>query len=125
MKPFNLEEAKAGKRLVCRDGTDVEFIGETTSGRYGEAVAVCIKGGHVYGCSLDGELTEEGEHDRDVFMWEKPKKPKPSITREVYFFKLGGGRIEACDGPGHTWNGKKYPVWAKGKLTLEEGQGLS
>ena len=69
-KPFNLEEALAGKPVVTRGGTRVDrvvsFVGVLTSTEF--SVMFCAEGA-IYSCKADGKMyTGHGDGPRDLFM---------------------------------------------------------
>ena len=60
MKPFNLEEAKAGKPLVTRDGRDAKFIAYVAECDRAYCV-LC----HVDGDTFVGSYTDDGKRFAD------------------------------------------------------------
>ena len=69
-KPFDLEQAVAGKPVVTRGGTRVDrvvsFVGVLTSTEF--SVMFCAEGA-IYSCKADGKMYYgHGDGPRDLFM---------------------------------------------------------
>lgn len=75
MKPFNLEAAKAGKKVVTRDGRDVRIVCFDMQNESFPLVAIIKQeGGHESHSSFtaQGRFHDDGEEsDRDLFMVEE------------------------------------------------------
>ncbi len=93
MKPFNLEEAKAGKPLVTRDGRKARFIAHvpecTASWR---VVAHIFGSGTTNSFSEDGKLLSPSENSLDLFMATERREGwvnvyKDRSTSEAYHTK--------------------------------------
>jgi len=67
MKPFNLEEAKAGKPLVTRDGRDAKFIAHVPESVDSSRVVIFL-GNEIYVSYEDGSTYSKDESGRDLFM---------------------------------------------------------
>jgi tellurite resistance-related uncharacterized protein len=69
MKPFNLEEAKAGKPLVTRDGRKARFIAHVPECKPDWRVLACIDGEETATAYTEtGLLFENSENSCDLFM---------------------------------------------------------
>ncbi len=73
MKPFNLEEAKAGKPLCYLDGTPAKFIGyfPESSDRFQRVIVGKMHSptnGSMLYCDEEGFFAEEGYEQMNVFM---------------------------------------------------------
>ena len=68
MKPFNLEEALAGKPVVTRDGRKVKIAGYNpeTSEEFDSVVGWADGGSRCW--SEDGLYIPDGDHECDLFM---------------------------------------------------------
>lgn len=76
MKPFNLEEAKAGKPVCTRDGRNARIICFDRKGDM-PIVVIIEKGNHEpvqVNCNDGGYWNDRRESDNDLFM--KPTKEK-------------------------------------------------
>jgi len=80
MKPFNLEEAKAGKPVQTRDGRSVRIICFDKLGGNYPIIALLDKGGEeIVTYTYEGKLRRAGgDHEYDLFM--VPKKNKGWIN---------------------------------------------
>lgn len=54
-RPFNLEEAKAGKPIVCRDGTPAKFIAHVPEAAPSHRL-VTLRLGRIVSCAESGHL---------------------------------------------------------------------
>ena len=71
MKPFDLEAAKRGELIVCRDGTPAKFIAHVPQAHPTQRLVVLI-GENILGYLESGSWTGVNEDDTDLFM--APKK---------------------------------------------------
>ena len=71
MKPFDLEAAKRGEPIVCRDGTPAKFIAHVPEAHPTQRLVVLI-GENILGYLESGSWTGVNEDDTDLFM--APKK---------------------------------------------------
>ena len=68
LRPFNLEEAKAGKPIVCRDGEEANFLIHSDLLERNQRV-VFARAGDVYACNENGKNKLNSLPDRfDLFM---------------------------------------------------------
>lgn len=67
MKPFNLEEAKAGKPLVTRDGRHVVFGCFNEEAIVGHEL-VCFLDRRIYAYHPDGSYAKSEKSELDIFM---------------------------------------------------------
>jgi hypothetical protein len=68
MKPFNLQEAIAGKPIQTRDGRVLKFVAHVPEAGEGYEVVV-MKGDGYVGCWCeDGRYLKEEETDSDIVM---------------------------------------------------------
>jgi len=72
MKPFNLEEAKAGKPIVTRDGRKAKFIAHVPEAAEHSRV-LFLQNGHIYARAETGGYDGVSKTDKDLFMAEPPK----------------------------------------------------
>ena len=73
MKPFNLEEALAGKKVITRDGDEVlQITSFSTDNQNGYSV-VGVLNGEIDTWSNQGaySICRSGKHPRDLFMAEE------------------------------------------------------
>lgn len=82
MKPFNLEEAKAGKPLITRDGRDAKFIAHVPECAPSFRLICLIDGcGHVTDyCENGSKFPEPRDSREDVFM----KTVKTTVYVNLY-----------------------------------------
>jgi hypothetical protein len=75
VKPFNLEAAKAGQPIVCRDGTPARFLAHVPEADEGYRVIVYIAGSSAV-TDLDetGRIDDSHDYPSDLFMAEEPMK---------------------------------------------------
>lgn len=73
MKPFNLEEAKAGKKVVLKDGTRVRIICFDAKGDY-PIVALVGEEEAINNYTNQGWLWDSGESEDDLFMASEKKE---------------------------------------------------
>jgi len=71
MKEFNLEAAKRGEPIVCRDGTPAKFIAHVPEACPSEKIVVLV-GRHVWTYRESGAWFENGDVGPDLLM--APKK---------------------------------------------------
>ncbi len=89
MKPFDLEAAKRGEPIVCRDGTPAKFIAYVPEACPACRVVVLV-GDFVVAKAVDGRRWPDLSGDTDIFM--APKKrtvwlnlyPKACNTAHFY-----------------------------------------
>jgi hypothetical protein len=68
MKPFNLQEAIAGKPIQTRDGRVLKFVAHVPEAREGYKVII-MKGDGYIGCwREDGKYLKDEEGDGDIVM---------------------------------------------------------
>jgi len=73
MKPFDLEAAKRGDPIVCRDGTPAKFIAHVPEAHEACSRLVVLAGGEVFVLRENGTFwVDDSPHDFDLFM--APKK---------------------------------------------------
>lgn len=66
MKPFNLEEAKAGKPIITRDGTEAKFIAHVPEAE--DNKVVILIDGVILTIQENGRLTNSYDTVSDIFM---------------------------------------------------------
>jgi len=71
MKPFDLEAAKRGEPIVCRDGTPAKFIAHVPEACPAYRVVVLVDDLVAAKCA-DGRHWPDSDSDNDIFM--APKK---------------------------------------------------
>lgn len=96
MKPFNLEEAKAGKPICTRNGDKARILcTNLMGGNYHIVAAVrnsrCEEVEDVRKYTSEGKYTKEFESDLDLFMAEdeKPKCPFKPFDKVLVRFTKG------------------------------------
>jgi len=67
MKPFDLQKALAGEKVITRDGRPVKIAGYNEDAFESEKVAGWL-GGSCVCWNLSGKLWSDREHDEDLFM---------------------------------------------------------
>ena len=106
-KPFDLERALAGDKVVTRDGREVTEIHQfkTVSSMY---EIYCVVNGVVYAVSQEGVYcySKDGEVDKkDLFMAPKTKKFEAWVNVYIYGFACvtynTKKEAEECTGEGH------------------------
>ena len=66
-RPFNLEEAKAGKRVVTREGTEVRFVDYDS--RHKDASPIVVSDGTGFRTHyIDGQYYLQIQSSWDLFM---------------------------------------------------------
>lgn len=74
MKPFDLEAAKRGDPLICRDGVVVTFVAHVPHHVDTDSRFLVLRGGYVIYFSEDGKYWDDGdESNYDLFMAPKKK----------------------------------------------------
>lgn len=87
MKPFNLEEAKAGKAVVTRDGREVRFIAHVPEANESQQVIVLVANSSNIAMSHeDGRIWGSFESELDLFM----APEKVSGWMNLYRDNMGG-----------------------------------
>lgn len=77
MKPFNLEAALRGEKVVTRDGREVTQLVKF-DGEYDHPLAAMVEGS-IESYTLGGKyFSDGGEANFDLFMYEEPAIWKPS-----------------------------------------------
>ena len=71
MKPFDLEAAKRGEPIVCRDGTPAKFIAHVPDAHPTQRLVVLVRD-NIFGYLESGSWTGVNDDDGDLFM--APKK---------------------------------------------------
>ena len=97
MKPFNLERAIAGDKVVTRAGDDLKFIGRFPE--LGKYCVLAIKGSEIVFYIDDGKFWGCGDESADDLML-APKTVKPYVnvyesddhTDEVYFGSIADSK---------------------------------
>lgn len=118
MKPFNLEEAKAGKPIICRNGFTAKFVAHVPDAIKSDRI-VCLD--HESQIFTRPESGETGGGCYDLFMIPEKKTAWANIYR---------------NGDGFVHENKEAANRAIGlgasderiaciEVTYEEGQGLS
>jgi hypothetical protein len=72
MKPFDLEAAKRGEPIQCRDGTPAKFIAHVPDAYNGPKVVAMRDKGVIYIWHESGEFVKDEKTDSDLVM--APKK---------------------------------------------------
>jgi hypothetical protein len=82
MKPFNLEEAKAGKKIVTRGGTACEFLAHAPNAREDVRVVIQVRD-EILNYNEDGVFINDGTpRSEDLFMDE----PAPVTVKETTYY---------------------------------------
>lgn len=114
MKPFDLEAAKAGAPIMCRDGTPAKFIAHVPEAKPGYRVVVLVGSDTVTVQFENGRHWADVESYADIFM--DPKKrtvwlnlyPSPTACRAAYHYDT---REEADGSAGsNRIGGKAWPL---------------
>src|SRR6056297_3034805 len=73
MKPFNLEAAKRGEPIVCRDGTPAKFVAHVPEAK-GSNKVIALADKLVFTCFENGSRSLFGdETSTDLFMAQKKR----------------------------------------------------
>jgi len=83
MKPFNLEDAKRGEPIVCRDGTPAKFIAHVPEANDGRRLIVLIS--NFIFTHFENGREYPSDTDRDLFM--APKKR--TVWVNFYYSSIG------------------------------------
>ena len=100
MKEFNLEAAKRGEPIVCRDGTPARFIAHVPEACPSEKIVVLV-GRHVWTYRESGAWFENGDVGPDLLM--APKK------RTVWVNLYGSSSIARYFST--EYEADQYPSW--------------
>lgn len=68
MKPFNLEESKAGKKVITKDGREVKILCWDRKEQKYPIVALVGKDKEVYEFTKEGRFFPDEESNLDLFM---------------------------------------------------------
>jgi len=101
MKPFDLEAAKRGDPIVCRDGTPVKFIAHVPDAYNGPKVVAMRDKGVIYIWHESGEFVKDEKTDSDLVM--APKK------RTVWVNLYGSSSIARYFST--EYEADQYPSW--------------
>ncbi len=95
MKPFNLEEAKAGKKVVTRHGMEVSQITEFAVKNILYPLRGVVDKTDIQSFTLDGKYRASGEgHPFDLFMATENKTVWVNVYNSGDEFRLHhGGRL--------------------------------
>lgn len=131
MKPFNLEEAKAGKPIEFRKGTPARFIAYIPEADEDLRVVIFVPDlGHCLSYNKDGLIrpTNNGFQEYDLFMFSDRKKGWLNLYVDPYARAV-------CHAEYYVWpNRKDADIAARHattvriaciEVTYEEGEGLS
>ena len=80
MREFNLEAAKRGEPIVCRDGTPAKFIAHVPEAHPTQRLIVLVNE-NIYGYLESGQWTEIKNDPTDLFM----DKKKRTVQVNFYF----------------------------------------
>jgi len=81
MKPFDLEAAKRGEPIVCRDGTPATFIAHVPEAREINR-ALVLRNGLVYSLFESGKYFESDYYESDLFMAPKMRTLWVNLYKE-------------------------------------------
>lgn len=85
MKPFNLEEALAGKSVVTRDGREVTQITKFNLNNKDEQPLIGVVGGHIESFWESGKyLDKDTIHINDLFMKAEKKTYWVNVYKNYY-----------------------------------------
>jgi hypothetical protein len=99
MKPFNLEAAKRGEPIVCRDGTPAKFIAHVPEANDGRRLIVLIS--NFIFTHFENGREYPSDTDRDLFM--APKR------RIVWVNLYGSSSIARYFST--EYEADQYPSW--------------
>lgn len=98
MRPFSLEQAKQGKKVVTRDGREVKQFTMFENVSDGYVKLWGVVGNSVRGWFDGGRyMTSEVEHSLDLFM----ATEKKTVWVKVYFMSCGDSGVYIVSN-GHT-----------------------
>lgn len=106
MKPFNLERAKAGDPIVCRNGTPAKFIAHVPETSECSRV-IGLSDGLVFFYYENGFYAKDEPYVRDLFM----AKKKRTVWINLYANEIYENEDQArMFSRGGRINNKAYPV---------------
>lgn len=90
MKPFDIEQAKAGKPVQTRDGNDVEIVRFDLRGEYPIlAVIKYLKADSAITFTESGKLFKDDDSYHDLFMKSEIKEGWIAILKDKkYYFNI-------------------------------------
>lgn len=114
MKPFNIDDAKAGKPVCTRDGRNVRIICFDAKCEYYPIVALVEKGNgkeYISSYCLNGQFHLQNEDELDLFM-------KPEKHERFGWLSRNNTTVTAC---AYTYNTKEEALSHKpGRYDTEE-----
>lgn len=116
MKPFDLQKALSGAKLVTRDGREVtEFIHDPCPNGSAYNYLAYI-GNTTYGYSENGKFYVDGsyDHELDLFLAEPSAPLPPARTMWVNVYRLEVGR------PFHTIDEDLFPTKEDAMKSVED-----
>lgn len=132
MKPFNLEEAKAGKSIVCRDGTPAKFIAYVPEAKPELRVVAFV--GDLKHCLNYPEDGIFKGHDNGLHCYNLLMAPeRKTVWVNIYNYDLNANIEHALKNhAGHAWASEEIANHASLKqgriacipVTYTEGDGL-
>ena len=99
MKPFDLEAAKRGEPIQCRDGTPVKFIAHVPDAYNGPKVVAMRDKGVIYIWHESGEFVKDEKTDSDLVM-----APKKRTVWVNFYFQQSAMYYESQDAANYAHN---------------------
>ncbi len=118
-KPFDLEAAKAGAPVICRDGIPARFIAYVPEAHELYQV-VFLRKGEIVSARKDGIYSAAQGCIEDLFM----APVKKTIHVNVYGSHFARGFLTRAEADEHAKANGGLPRMACVPLEYEEGQGL-
>ena len=113
MKPFNLEEALAGKPVVTRDGREVTEIHYFKTDKSSYPLGAVI-GGNTTWFKLNGKQNDDPESDYDLFMKEE------EVTMYVHVFETQNGCLVSTISKSEKTTLSSYKFIDKFQFTVKQ-----
>lgn len=105
LKPFDLEEAKAGKKVVTRNGRPFVYGGVNPNSSFKNEQVLGWLDGHVKSYLIDGKFSVYGDTEYDLFMLDEPESI-PQSVKPVSNYKPFDLQAAIAGKPIQTKNGK-------------------
>jgi hypothetical protein len=88
MKPFNLQEAIAGKPIQTRDGRVLKFVAHVPEAGEMYKVVIMLGGGYIGCWREDGKYLKDEEGDGDIVMVPVIKTYYVNVFRSNYSYAV-------------------------------------
>jgi len=124
LKPFDLEAAKAGKPIVCQDGTPAKFIAYVPDGFTDEKLAI-LRNGKIVGHAENGGIFYNSSgYSSDLFMAPEKRKVWVNIIENTVTLDREMNGPWPLKEDAAIFNIKPWKRIACIEVEFTEGQGL-